>query len=372
MRSWHVTLVVVVVVVAAWSVAGQTEAGAARPVSAARVLPDSSPGPYPVGHTTLSVPAANGLPLLSVDVWYPSKRIRGPLATYELLPGVDVPARLAVADASPAAGRFPLVVYSHGSGGFSFVATFFTEVLASHGYVVAAPNHPGDTIVDAYLRQVSRGTDYLPATELIALVANRINDLPRVIDAVFDAPPSTAKFSGAIDRHHVVLAGHSLGGAAAIGTAAADPRVDAVIAMDPTWGMLTPDQLARVNVPVLTMWSMEGANAGAHETDTLKSPWYRVTFPSATHQSFTDLCSYEPLAARWAAALAQVGDLRSYLDPQFAQTCRPPALPYKRVHSLVDGYSIAFLRLALFGERSWAATIQHPRPDTQFQRGGTS
>ena len=369
MRSRQVTFVVMVVAVAAWSSAGQTAAGAARSVSAARALPDSSAGPFPVGHTTLSVPAADGLPVLSVDVWYPSKRTRGPKATYELQPGVDVPARLAVDAVPAAAGRFPLVVYSHGSGAFSFIATFFTEVLASHGYVVAAPNHPGDTIIDAYLRQVSRGTDYLATPELIGLVAKRINDLPRVIDAVFDAPSSTAKFSPAIDRNHVVLAGHSLGGAAAIGTAADDPRVDAVIAMDPTWGMLTPDQLARVNVPVLTMWSMEGSSAGAHETDAIESPWYRVMFPSATHQGFTDLCSYEPLAARWAAALASI-DLRSYLDPQFSQTCRPPALPSKRLHSLVDGYSIAFLRLALFGDRSWAATIQHPRPDTQFQRGG--
>jgi len=371
-RSWPATLFVITCALAVWSIPGSAAAATTRPVTAVRGLPDASPGAFPVGHTTLSVPSSGGLRALKVDVWYPSRRSRGPKASYELQPGVDAPARLAVDEAPPAAGRFPLVVYSHGSGGFSVIATFFTEVLASRGYVVAAPDHPGDTIIDAYRRQVLNGTGALSDAALRDLVANRVGDLPRVITAVFDAPAATAKFAGKIDRHHVVLAGHSLGGAAAIGTAAVDPRVGAVIAMDPTWNMLTPDQLAEVKVPVLMMWSSEGSSAGAHEYDALQSPWFRVTFPRATHESFTDLCSYESLAAQWTTALGQVADLGSYLNPQFAQTCRPPTLSAERVHALVDGYSIAFLRLALFSERSWSAAIQRPRPDTQFQRGGTT
>jgi predicted dienelactone hydrolase len=368
---WQGKVLAVAVALVAWSLAGPAGAGAARPLRAARGLPDASPGQFRVGHATLSVPAAGELPALSVDVWYPSKHAPGPKATYELRPGVDIPARLAVDGATPAPGRFPLVVYSHGSGGFSVVATFFTEALASHGYVVAAPNHPGDTIIDAYLRTVVNGTDALSDAALAALVTKRIGDLPRVITGVLDAPPSTAGYARSIDRRRVVLAGHSLGGAAAIGAAAADPRVRAVIAMDPTWNMLTPDQLARVKVPVLTMWSNVGLSPGARQYDTLKRVRYGVTFPTATHAGFTDLCSYQSLAAGWAVALGQLGDIRSYLNPQFAQTCRPPTLSSTRLHRLVDGYSMAFLRLVLFGERSWLATLQHPRPDTQIQRLGT-
>jgi predicted dienelactone hydrolase len=63
------------------------------------------------------------------------------------------------------------------------VATFFTQVLASHGSVVAAPDHPGDTIVDSVL-----GTG---GTDDTAMVANRVGDLQRVISAMTVPGPST-------------------------------------------------------------------------------------------------------------------------------------------------------------------------------------
>jgi len=35
----------------------------------------------------------------------------------------------------------PLVLFSHGLGGCALQTIFFTEELARHGYVVAAPDH---------------------------------------------------------------------------------------------------------------------------------------------------------------------------------------------------------------------------------------
>ena len=48
-------------------------------------------------------------------------------------------ARLRDADA-PAAG-WPLIVFSHGSGGMRNGYVFLTEMLASHGYIVMAADH---------------------------------------------------------------------------------------------------------------------------------------------------------------------------------------------------------------------------------------
>ena len=48
-------------------------------------------------------------------------------------------------------GPFPLVVYSHGSGGIRYLASYYTEAIASHGYVVAAPDHTGNTAADRLL-----------------------------------------------------------------------------------------------------------------------------------------------------------------------------------------------------------------------------
>ena len=91
--------------------------------------------PTPVGRITLERDGR------TIDVWYPA---RGEAAgSYEPLPEVDAPAP---GLAEPLDGRYPLVVFSHGSGGVRFQSYFLAEWLASHGYLVAAPDHAGDTV----------------------------------------------------------------------------------------------------------------------------------------------------------------------------------------------------------------------------------
>ena len=50
--------------------------------------------------------------------------------------------------ASPGGAGFPVVAFSHGNGGIRFQSIFLTEVLAQHGYVVVAPDHPHNTLLD--------------------------------------------------------------------------------------------------------------------------------------------------------------------------------------------------------------------------------
>jgi hypothetical protein len=52
----------------------------------------------------------------------------------------DAPVR---ASATPAQG-YPLIVFSHGNSATRFGYTYLCEMLASHGYVVAAPDHTGN------------------------------------------------------------------------------------------------------------------------------------------------------------------------------------------------------------------------------------
>jgi dienelactone hydrolase len=309
-------------------------------------FPDAGAGPYAVGHRVLVVPAHGGAPELHVDVWYPAVRSAKPTASYSLLPGIDFPARLARAGARPAPGSFPLVLYSHGSGAFAHIATFFTEVVASNGYVVVATNHPGDTIIDAYLRQLTG-----ESLDIAAAIDLRVGDLRRIITAITRrrADPRTP-FLRFVDVDHVVASGHSLGGAGAIALAAADRRVDAVIAMDATWGFISADRLAAVHVPVLLLWAHAGTFAGSQELDTLNRPGYRVTLPRAVHESFTDVCSYAALAPAWSAALPAV-PIGSYFQGVYDTTCVPPVMRARRVHDLVDGYSLTFLDVVLGGRR---------------------
>lgn len=331
-------------------------------------FPDSAPGPHSVGHTTVTVPATSDRPPLTVDVWYPSRDAAGSKATYSIVPGVDIPARLAVDGAPPAVGRFPLVLYSHGGGGFSVVATFFTEVLASHGYVVAAPDHPGDTIIDSALGL--NNTDY-PSN-----VANRVSGLQRVITALTEPEQSTpTTVSGMVDPRRIVSTGHSLGGTAAVGLAAADPRVDAVIAMDPTANILTGTQLAAVRVPSLMLWSANGIDASEPPTfDPIRSPRFQVEIPTARHLGFTDFCSYQPLLPTWIDAIKKLDpslDIGALANFDFPGNCSPPTMSPQHLHDLADGYSLAFLDYTLLHDRTWKHVLETAQPGAQVTSSGT-
>lgn len=43
---------------------------------------------------------------------------------------------------------FPLIVYSHGNNGSRYIDSVYTGALASQGYIVVAPDHPGNTALD--------------------------------------------------------------------------------------------------------------------------------------------------------------------------------------------------------------------------------
>ena len=74
-----------------------------------------------------------------VAVWYPTAAREQPMSYSRSNGGfMGSVAR----DAPPAAcPRVPLVLFSHGLGGCALQMLFFTEELARHGYIVAAPDH---------------------------------------------------------------------------------------------------------------------------------------------------------------------------------------------------------------------------------------
>lgn len=168
-----------------------------------------SPGPHGAGYLEAEVvypdPVA-GLPgeeeagerSLRLAVWYPSsEETLGEEIRYGgVFLGEDVVEGAAWAEA-PSAG-FPVAVYSHGHQGYAEASSFVAAHLASHGWVVLAPDHTGNTTFDGSDRET-------------AIYIQRPHDLSAVLDAALAG--QLAELGGvALDAEAVVALGHSFGG----------------------------------------------------------------------------------------------------------------------------------------------------------------
>lgn len=209
-----------------------------------------------------------------------------------LLDGVRFGRTNSVADAAMADGDHPLVLFSPGLGGVRTQNSAWAEDLASHGFIVAAVDHPYDsaavvlddgTIIRSSLR--TTGDDALDQQIADELAESRADDLIAALD----------QLQQHIATPRVVAAGHSIGGAAAIIAATNDDRFDAVISIDglPRGG--------EPRVPILAI--VAGGGTGSIESDArydaaltevLARCGTRRVAPGAQHLSFTDAALFLP------------------------------------------------------------------------------
>ena len=320
-------------------------------------------GPRPVGTTTAwlvdetrterSGPTPGGPRELVVQLWYPAD----PSAPVEPAPWMaeaDVFARdgarelglpafaldhlamvrgNATADAAPAPGEHPLVVLSHGWTGFRGLQVDLAEELASHGYVVAAIDHPYSALatvladgtvaaVDpAVLPEFGSVPDDVYARASRALVATHAADIITVLDAL--AAGSDGHFVrragevGLLDGHvtleRVALVGHSTGGGGAVTACATAERCAVVVGFDP-WVETAPEAVlaSGLAVPLLSLRSEdwvgepnEDVLTGLHAVTAARgAPEVRVELVGSLHRDVTLISALSPLAA----ALGLEGD----------------------------------------------------------------
>ncbi|MEA5508539.1 alpha/beta hydrolase [Crocosphaera sp. UHCC 0190] len=107
-------------------------------------------------------------------------------------------------------GKTPVLVFSHGLSSRPEDYSEGLKHLASYGYLVAAPQHPGsDTI---YLQEMFEGyhRDIFDLNDFI----NRPKDISFVIDEL--QRRNNSEFQGKLDLENVGMAGHSFGGYTAL------------------------------------------------------------------------------------------------------------------------------------------------------------
>lgn len=266
-----------------------------------------------VGFHELSLPQPDGPPL-PIGVWHPSHdpvRLR-PFGLHR--------ARVAV-NGAIAGDRLPLVVMSHGAGGWHGAQYTTALALADAGFVVAAVTHPGDTFQD-------RSRSFA--------VIDRPYHIRRALDHMLSEWPGRAR----LDPSRIGMIGYSVGGFTTLVIAGGvprperlarhcaehpeepicrlareqgadvaalnsgpgrswqhDPRVKAAVIAAPALGMLFgPEGLAGVRLP-LQIWAggldrstPEATNAAQLRRDLPTPPEYHLV-PDAGHVSFLAPCA---------------------------------------------------------------------------------
>ena len=310
----------------------------------------------PVGVRKLPLP--DGGRRLAVTIWYPAAEdaVETTISWDGIFPG-------SAAEDAPLLGtsqRFPLLLLSHGSGGDGSNLVWLAEALASHGYVAAAVDHPGDRLGDY-------------SVEGRLAVWRRAQDVTDSLTRLLADPT----FGPRIDRRRIAAAGHSSGGltvlllagarfrpeaylascrgknvgpdcamvsgvdttklpeVAAASTSHRDRRIRAVVAMAPVMGPgVTAASLRSIAIPVLVFGSPTDelvpfrTNAASYAR---RIPRARlVTIPDAGHMVFMPVCSEPgPIVA--------------------AEVCndRIPAVDRAAVHATAIEQTIPFLDRAL-------------------------
>lgn len=154
-------------------------------------------GPFNVGHIQIQ---HTYQPLLDqpertipIEIWYPTEDTSGVSTTYFV--GVD---DTVFSDATPAApiypAGYPVHLSSHGYQGWGANSTFLMSHFASHGWVVVAPNHINNTIIDH--------ASPLPVNHFV----HRPKDLIESLNVL-----ESLELGYPVDVDNVLMSGHSFG-----------------------------------------------------------------------------------------------------------------------------------------------------------------
>jgi predicted dienelactone hydrolase len=317
------------------------------------VVTPSEPGYFAVGRSSFTaVDAERENRTLTLDVWYPVDPIddSGPFSVYDLL-FAGIESDVARADVPVSReGRFPLIVFSHGSNGIRFQSFFLMETLASHGFIVVAPDHAGNTAADPIFGTV----DPFPV-----VVVNRPLDVSFVIDVMLarDADPLDP-FSGRLRSDQIGVAGHSFGAFTALAMASgfasvpSDPRVRVIVPISPAAGILSDDELRSIRIPMMVLGGTSDVTTpidpNSVRTFALPAarPRYRVDLEKAGHSSFTNICDIGD--ALTGAGLPPA--LAEFLLGSLDEGCAPELIGIEEAHQLTRFYAVSFFQRHLAGD----------------------
>ena len=264
------------------------------------IVPNSPPtGPYAVGRTDrwLTDPSRRNRFLVSTNssfqlaIWYPAT----PRAGCWPLPAMDepvlrdntyvtgwvdrMPSFVGYAagglDLATSEASYPVVLLSPGWTAARQDMWNKADALASHGYIVVAPDHfdsSGVILPDGTYSSTYEGKDITEAG-----LRDRVRDLRFIVDQMEQWNVSDPLFAGRLDLGRIGSLGFSWGGAAAGEFCRSDARCRAAVGLDP--GPFSTPELSQVGLqkPSLTIHRADYTDYTLFNKAVTDAVWFQVS-----------------------------------------------------------------------------------------------
>jgi dienelactone hydrolase len=199
------------------------------------------------------------------------------------------------------AERFPVVLLTPGGGTGRTLNTAWAEELASHGYVVAALDHPYDStaVVFADGRTVRRpaypvGSDAEARRLVEELAAVKAADLSSALTYLgrLDSGEVESILAGRLDTDRAAVAGMSAGGGGAFQAARTDERFSAVVTLDGNPYDANPGPYDQPALALTNQFGLEDNPRYIPDLERMlersTTTGYLLTIPGTAHPTFTD------------------------------------------------------------------------------------
>jgi len=321
--------------------------------------PPDEVGPFTVATVEDIAPSREGLSL-PVQLWFPARHTNDGVHVYDdLIEGTAAPGGQPDCEE-----RRPVVVFSHGNSGIRYQTWSVMEFLASHGFMVLAPDHVDNTFLDFDMDlwpriAMRRPWDVADAFDWLAARSDDVDDT----------------FAHCIDPDAgFAVMGHSFGGFTTYATSGAsidmnlmaascaadpvegcdavdqwhldhpgeqfadhsDPRVWAAVPWAPAWHDVFGGTMGDIAVPTLVIGGdRDTLTTWTHDVEPSYReltvvPRYLAGLEDTGHYSFTDFCDLLPASGNNGCG----EDFRPY--DEVLDTTRTLSLAFLRVTQGVD------------------------------------